>query len=205
MHPWEKISLSDYEAHMGLDEVFQLQQLSEILRAQLCDYKVTTAAILGIAGGNGLEHVSTTGLKTVYGLDINAEYLAACKERYGHFGERLQLVRCDLSQPDACLPQAELIVANLFIEYIGLARFVSHIANTQPRYVTCVIQHNLGEQFVSHSPYTHVFDEIGALHSDIAEQSLTAAMEETAYDRVLRTAIALPNAKQFIRLDFCKR
>lgn len=205
MHPWEKISLSDYEAHMSLDEVFQLQQLSEILCAQLSDYPVTTAAILGIAGGNGLEHVPATGLKTVYGVDINAEYLAACRERYAQLGDRLQLVRCDLSQPDACLPGAELIIANLFIEYIGRNRFTSHIANARPRYVSCVIQQNLGEQFVSQSPYTHVFDEIGALHSDIDEQSLTAAMEETGYDRVLRTAIALPNAKQFIRLDFCKR
>ncbi len=203
MHPWEKISLTDYEAHMSLDEVFQLQQLSEILCAQLSDYPVTTAAILGIAGGNGLEHVSATGLKTVYGVDINAEYLAACRERYAQLGDRLQLVRCDLSQPDACLPGAELIIANLFIEYIGRNRFTSHIANARPRYVSCVIQQNLGEQFVSQSPYTHVFDEIGALHSDIDEHALSAAMQQIGYDCVLRATIPLPNAKQFVRLDYC--
>lgn len=203
MHPWEKISLSDYEAHMSIDEVFQLQKLSEILRAQLSDYSVTTAAILGIAGGNGLEHVDTARLKTVYGVDVSAEYLAACRERYAQLGDRLQLVRCDLSLPESCLPRAELIIANLFIEYIGLNRFISHIATARPRYVSCVIQQNLGEQFVSQSPYTHVFDEIGALHSDIDEQSLVAAMEENGYDCILQKIVPLPNAKQFVRIDFC--
>ncbi len=37
MNPWEKISLSDYENHMSLKSVYQLQILNEIMRGQMTD------------------------------------------------------------------------------------------------------------------------------------------------------------------------
>ena len=58
MNPWETISLSDYENHMSLDSVKQLQAMDEMMKTQFEGYPVTTAMIFGIAGGNGLEHVN---------------------------------------------------------------------------------------------------------------------------------------------------
>ena len=57
-NPWEEIKLDDYEKHMSLDSVKQLQTMNRMMENQLDAYPVTTAMILGIAGGNGLEHVS---------------------------------------------------------------------------------------------------------------------------------------------------
>ncbi len=37
---------------------------------------------LGAAGGNGLEHITPKYYEKIYGVDINAGYLAAVKERY---------------------------------------------------------------------------------------------------------------------------
>ena len=56
-NPWEEIQLSDYEEHMSLDSVNQLQTMNDIMKKQFDAYPVTTAMVLGIAGGNGLEHV----------------------------------------------------------------------------------------------------------------------------------------------------
>ena len=56
-NPWEEINLSDYENHMKLDSVKQLQSMNETMKQQLSDYDVHTVMILGIAGGNGLEHI----------------------------------------------------------------------------------------------------------------------------------------------------
>lgn len=56
-NPWEEISLSDYENHMSLDSVRQLQAMNSIMKKQFEGYPVKTAMVLGIAGGNGLEHV----------------------------------------------------------------------------------------------------------------------------------------------------
>ena len=58
MNPWEAISLSDYEGHMSLDSIKQLQAMNELMKRQLEAYPVTTAMIFGVAGGNGLKHVN---------------------------------------------------------------------------------------------------------------------------------------------------
>ena len=52
-NPWEEIKLDDYEKHMSLDSVKQLQTMNRMMENQLDAYPVTTAMILGIAGGNG--------------------------------------------------------------------------------------------------------------------------------------------------------
>ena len=54
-NPWEDISLSDYENHMSLGSVAQLQAMNKIMKDQFGDYPVTSAMVLGVAGGNGLE------------------------------------------------------------------------------------------------------------------------------------------------------
>lgn len=54
-NPWEEISLEDYENHMRLDSVRQLQALSKIMKGQLDAYPVSRVMILGVAGGNGLD------------------------------------------------------------------------------------------------------------------------------------------------------
>ena len=81
-NPWEEISLNDYENHMSLDSVKQLQAMNSIMKEQFEAYPVSTAMVLGVAGGNGLEHVSIDKFRTVYGVDINGDYLRAVSERY---------------------------------------------------------------------------------------------------------------------------
>ena len=56
-NPWEEISLDDYENHMRLDSVMQLQAMNALMKQQFEAYPVNTVMILGIAGGNGLEHI----------------------------------------------------------------------------------------------------------------------------------------------------
>ena len=81
-NPWKDISLSDYERHMALDSVQQLQAMNQMMKGQLNQYYIQSAMILGVAGGNGLEHVDTEKLNKVYGVDINQEYLLITKKRY---------------------------------------------------------------------------------------------------------------------------
>ena len=56
-NPWEDISLSDYENHMSLGSVMQLQTLNSFMKDQFEAFPVDTAIVLGVAGGNGLEHI----------------------------------------------------------------------------------------------------------------------------------------------------
>ena len=42
---------------MILDSVMQLQAMNEMMKGQFEAYPITNVMILGIAGGNGLEHI----------------------------------------------------------------------------------------------------------------------------------------------------
>ena len=70
----EEISLTDYENHMQLDSVMQLQVLNEMMIGQFYTYPVSSIMIFGIAGGNGLEHIQKDKFDKIYGIDINPLY-----------------------------------------------------------------------------------------------------------------------------------
>ena len=203
MNPWEEISLSDYENHMSLDSVKQLQTLNEMMKQQFSLYPVSTAMVLGIAGGNGLEHVDVQKYKKVYGIDINEDYLSIVRERYFELGDRLECRRIDLiNEPDK-LPQAQLVIANLFIEYVGYEAFRQGVLKAGAKYVSCIIQINTDEKaWVSASPYLHAFDGLETVHHQIDEESLSRAMDEIGYKLIRTEERPLPNGKKFVMLDF---
>ena len=204
-NPWEKISLDDYEKHMSLDSVRQLQAMNAIMKEQFSAYPVDTATVLGIAGGNGLEHVSPDKFRKVYGVDINGNYLRAVAQRYTKLSGVLECLQIDLMNEAEKLPQSQLLIANLLIEYIGYGAFQRAVLQTAPEYVSCVIQINTDEkQWVSESPYLHAFDRLDEVHHQMEEAALTAAMNEIGWSLILQESCSLPNGKAFVRLDYKK-
>lgn len=204
-NPWKEIDLADYENHMKLDTVMQLQTMNSMMKNQFEDYPVSTAMVLGIAGGNGLEHVSPDKYETVYGVDINEDYLRVVSERYSDLSGILKCLCIDLINDADKLPHAELVIANLLIEYIGYDAFKNAIAIIDPQYVSCVIQINTDEhQWVSDSPYLHAFDRLDEVHHQMEENALSDAMKEIGYSLVLNSSEKLPNGKALVRLDYKK-
>ncbi len=204
-NPWEEISLDDYENHMSLDSVRQLQAMNSIMQEQFNSYPVETTMVLGIAGGNGLEHVRPDKFRKVYGIDINADYLRAVSERYTALSGILECLHINIVNEVEKLPHTELLIANLLIEYIGYGAFQRAILQTAPEYVSCVIQINTDEeQWVSESPYLRAFDRLDEVHHQMEEKALTAAMKEIGYSLILQKSEPLPNGKALVRLDFKK-
>ena len=204
-NPWEEIALSDYENHMSLESVKQLQAMNSIMKKQFGDYPVRTATVLGIAGGNGLEHVSPDKFEKVYGVDINEEYLKAVKERYKDLAGILECLHIDLISERGKLPHSELVIANLLIEYIGYEAFQKAVKRIDPKYVSCVIQINTGDaQWVSDSPYLHAFDRLDEVHCQTEENALITSMKDTGYRIILNESDPLPNGKALQRIDFIK-
>ena len=205
-NPWEEISLDDYENHMSLDSVKQLQTMNSIMKEQFEAYPVSTAMVLGVAGGNGLEHVSRDKYRTVYGVDINEDYIRAVSERYADLSDVLKCLKLDLIHNADQLPEAQLLIANLLIEYIGYDIFQKVICKVNPEYVSCVIQINTDDkQWVSDSPYLHAFDRLDEVHYQMDEKALSLKLQEIGYKDILQTRTALPNGKALLRMDFIKR
>lgn len=201
-NPWEEIALADYESHMKLDSVMQLQALNAIMKDQFRQYPVETAMVLGVAGGNGLEHADPGKIRRLYGVDVNRGYLKACAARHAGLKGVLECVCADLTAEDCVLPHAELVIANLLIEYIGYDCFRRAVAQIRPDWVSCVIQINTGGGFVSDSPYLHAFDGLEQIHHQMGEAELTAVMERAGYRLIGAAAQPLPNGKKLARLDY---
>ena len=163
-NPWESIDLSNYEKHMSLKNVYQLQSLNFIMKEQFDSYPVSSVMILGIAGGNGLEHITHQKYKKIYGVDVNQDYLTKCRLRYAHLDTVFKTVN--------------------------------------PKYVSCVIQINTDDSFVSDSPYIHSFDCLDKVHHQMEEKELINHMQEIGYQSVLTKEKSLPNGKKLIRIDF---
>ena len=204
-NPWEEINLSDYENHMKLDSVMQLQTLNSLMKDQFERYPVTTSMLLGVAGGNGLEHVDRSKYQTVYGIDINEGYLKTAKERFPELSDVLKLLKIDLINETDRLPHADLVIADLLVEYIGYEAFRDAVKKIDPEYVSCVIQINKDvNAWVSDSPYLHAFDRLDEVHHQMEENELTKTMGEAGYSLILNETHALPNGKALVRLDYRK-
>lgn len=202
-NPWKEVNLDIYEKHMSMESVQQLQILNEMMKEQFFTYTVKTIMILGVAGGNGLEHIGSEFDK-VYGVDVNKKYLDACENRYPNLEGIFEPICVDLLSEKLQLPCTELIVANLLVEYIGYECFKKVVQITMPKHVSCIIQINTGDSFVSDSPYIHEFDGLDVVHHQMEEKELIRCMQDIGYEKELLLERELPNGKKFVRIDFVK-
>ena len=201
-NPWEEIPLADYENHMKLDTVMQLQTLNEMMKGQFDTYSISSVMIFGIAGGNGLEHIQKGKFERIYGVDVNSLYLQEVIFRYPNLDGVLECLCINLIDEADKLPKVDMVIANLLIEYIGYECFQKSIRHVDPKYVSCIIQINMEDKWVSDSPYLHVFDGLEQVHHQMEEQALEKAMKEIGYHAIRILERMLPNGKKLVQVDF---
>lgn len=201
-NPWEEISLADYENHMKLDSVMQLQAMNEMMKDQFDTYPISSVMILGIAGGNGLEHIHRNKFEKVYGVDVNLSYLEEVMCRYHDLEGTLECLCINLIDETDKLPKSDMVIANLLIEYIGYECFQKTIQHVYPKYVSCIIQINIEDNWVSDSPYLHVFDGLEQVHHQMEEQTLKTIMLEINYHTIRTLEYMLPDGKKLVQIDF---
>lgn len=202
-NPWTEIPLSDYENHMSLSSVFQLQALDRIMGEQFAAYPISSLAVLGVAGGNGLGNLTRLpSIREVYGIDINPEYLKVSEERYPALTGTYHTVLADINTDCAQLPEVDLVCANLFIEYVGYGNFAKAIKAMAPGFVSCVIQVDTEVSFVSDSPYAAKLEILDSVHRTVDAAELTAILSTVGYRGILTEVTPLPNGKSLRRLDF---
>jgi trans-aconitate methyltransferase len=124
-NPWLEIPLADYEAHMALPQVAQADLLAERLAAAVRARAPESVAVLGCAGGNGLERLPAA--LRVVGIDINAEYVGAARSRHSARIARLELHVADVERDDLRIEPVDLVYAALFFEYVDAALVLDKI------------------------------------------------------------------------------
>lgn len=97
-----------------------------------------------------------------------------------------------------------MVVASLIIEYMGYNVFSEAIKNINPEYISCAIQVNKSEDFISQSPYLHTFDKLSTVYNKIDELGVVTALKQLNYNFIYKKKYELPNFKSLLQLDFIK-
>jgi hypothetical protein len=124
-NPWLTVSLADYEGHMRSAEIQQLGALSDLFAESVARCRPSSIAVLGIAGGNGLDHIDAAVTKRIVGLDVNALYLDAVRQRYSRLCG-LELYCVDLAEQIVDLQPVQLVHAALVFEHAGTGRCLAN-------------------------------------------------------------------------------
>ena len=120
-HPWLTVPLGDYETHMNSPHVAQLEPLAELFADALDAFQPGSVAILGVAGGNGLDRIDPTVTQRICGIDVNPEYLSAARRRHSTLSG-LELHCMDLAEQELALAPVDLVHAALIFEHAGIDR-----------------------------------------------------------------------------------
>jgi hypothetical protein len=129
-NPWLDLPLADYEEHMNAPRVQQLGALSDLFAEALMVRRPSSVALLGVAGGNGLERVNSSLTRRIVGVDINPTYLDAVRQRFTALAG-LELHCADLAAEMPPTAPVDLVHAALVLEHAGtdaasLARCLDH-------------------------------------------------------------------------------
>ena len=106
---------------MGSDAANQLGPLADLFGEALARLRPRSVAVLGVAGGNGLQHLDGAITARVVGIDINPGYLAATRQRYPEL-RGLELVCADLAHDAIDIEPVSLVHAALVFEHAGIGR-----------------------------------------------------------------------------------
>ena len=126
-NPWLDIPLADYEGHMALPNVGQAQLLSDVFASALSKYKPRSVAVLGCAGGNGLDRVSSEVTQRVVGVDLNPDYVLHARTRFAHRIPPLELLVGDVQKDEFAFAPVELVFAGLLFEYVDAEAVLAKI------------------------------------------------------------------------------
>jgi hypothetical protein len=126
-HPWLEIPIADYEAHMALPSIGQARLLSTTLQQVVSAFQPRSLAVLGVAGGNGLDVVDAALVRRVVAIDFNPDYLDLCAKRHAASFAQFETILHDLSQGPPVIVPVECLYAGLLLEYLRVPPFAAYL------------------------------------------------------------------------------
>ncbi len=202
-NPWLEIPLEDYERHMSHHLVGQSILLNSLTKKYLNSINPETAIFLGVAGGNGLEHIDNEITRSVIGIDINPAYLETASERYKHKIASLQLLNIDIAKNAETICQANFIWAALILEYTGIDKALVFCANNicKDGHLIISIQSNNNKASVSSTGIESV-KKAGELFAIVNPEDLLDKAVVAGYKLIGREENTLPNGKSILTFHF---
>jgi hypothetical protein len=198
-HPWLEIPIDDYEAHMALPSVGQAQLLSTALQRTVAQFQPPSLAVLGVAGGNGLQFVERDVVQRVVALDFNPDYLALCSRRYAASFAEFEAVLHDLSHGPPDITPVDCIFAGLVLEYLCVESFCGYLASLLTAGGNFAVLLQLPSRTipeVSPSPFTSL-TRLESSFSFVDPASLHDSLSAFGFSRITADRYDLSSGKSF--------
>jgi len=205
-NPWLSIPLAEYEGHMALPEVGQAEMLAGELEFAVRQYSPNSVAVIGCAGGNGLDRLVESGIERIVGIDINPAYVQTVRRR---FRSRIPGLELHVADIQSMLPQiapVDLIFAALILEYVDVPmtmRSFQNLCAPDGALVVILQAASPNVEKTSPSPYKSIQLLAPAMRpldqGDVQERAVAAGFS-LASSRV----VSLRSGKDFVVLCFGK-
>jgi cyclopropane fatty-acyl-phospholipid synthase-like methyltransferase len=206
LSPWLSIPLEEYEGHMALPEIGQAQMLAGELEFAVRRYSPKSIAIIGCAGGNGLDRLVGNRIERVVGIDINPAYVEMVSRRFQSRISGLELHVADIQSVLPQIASVDLIFAALILEYVDIAgtmRSLQTLCAADGALVVIVQAAGQNVEKTSPSPYKSIQLLAPAMRlvdvDDVKQQAMAAGFSP-ASSRV----VSLRSGKDFVILCFSK-
>jgi hypothetical protein len=205
-NPWLSIPLAEYEGHMSLPEIGQAEMLAGELEFAVREHSPKSIAVVGCAGGNGLERLIESGIERLVGIDINAAYVETVRSRFRSRIPGLELHVADIQSVLPHIASVDLIFAALILEYVDVPmtmRAFQKLCVPDGALVVTLQAASPNVEKTSPSPYKSIQLLAPAMrlldHGDVQEQGFASGFS-LASSRVL----SLRSGKDFVVLCFRK-
>lgn len=206
VNPWCKVDLGDYEGHMALPCVGQAAMLARELRDAVEQALPRSLALVGCAGGNGLDAIGDFGLERIVCVDVNPHYIEALRSRYANTMANLECHCCELERFRSAAP-VELIFAGLILEYTRLGEALESISRliTPGGHLFALVQMPApGVSTVTPSPYAQALLSVGEAFNYVAPSILAETASKYALRKREQRVITLESGKSFTVVKFWK-
>lgn len=98
-------------------------ELARVVEARMPE----SVAVLGCAGGNGLDRLLGSSARRVVAVDVNPDFVAATQERFQGRIRELEVHVADVETDATVFEPVDLIYAALLLEYVNLNRTMNFI------------------------------------------------------------------------------
>ena len=205
-NPWLNVHLDDYEKHMAMATVGQAVMLADEFRRVLEQYHPRSVALLGCAGGNGLEHLAGMGVERIICVDINAHYVDALSERYRHTIRGLEAVCSEVEQL-RLKQEVDLVFGGLVFEYTRLGEAIERVAaalRPSGRLIALTQVQSAKISTISPSPFAHALVEVGTDFKYVDLEAMSRQARPLGLLETGRRIRTLDSGKSFAITEFIR-
>jgi len=191
---------------MALPAVGQAELLSGELSRAIESVKPNSLALLGCAGGNGLDQIAVQKMSRVICLDINPEFTEELGKRYSR---RIPGLECHVGEAETFRSDitVDLVFGALVFEYTRLTEAIESVARllaNEGEFVSLLQLPADGIPTVTPSPYAQALNIVLECFHYVDPQELENLSRRAGMSLVEKRIVTLDSGKSFAVLRMKK-